>query len=89
MLGEIKKREKIDIILFNFVQKDVHMQKLIKDYIAFVDKELEFNLSNDSELSQYLKNANYSHVLFSYISSYIFKTSKFLTLFSYSFIFLL
>lgn len=77
LLGEIKKREKIDIILFNFVQKDVHMQKLIKDYIAFVDKELEFNLSNDSELSQYLKNANYSHVLFSYISSYIFKTSKF------------
>lgn len=77
LLNEIKKREKIDIILFNFTQKDVYMKKVIKNYIAFADNESEFNLSNDSELFRYLNNANYSHVLFSYISSYIFKTSKF------------
>lgn len=77
LLCEIKKREKADIILFNFIQKDVCMKKVIKNYIAFADNELEFNLSNDNELFQYLNNSHYSHVILSYISSYIFKTSKF------------
>ena len=77
LLNEIKRREKIDIILFNFSQKDIYMKKNINGYIAFWDKELIFNLSNDRDMLRYLNNAKYSHVLFSYISSYIFKTSKF------------
>lgn len=73
-LLEVIKKRNDDIILFNFVQKDLYMNNRIKDYIALSGSKSEFALSDDIELIEYLKSAQYSSVLFSYISCYIFKT---------------
>lgn len=73
----IRKRRDDDIILFNFTQKDSEMVKSKKDFIALSGESREYKLSDDCELLNYLKNAQYSSVLFSYISSYIFRSSGF------------
>ena len=77
LIDVIQKRVEYDIILFNFIQKDISMKKTIRDFTALSGKTLEFKLSDDSEFVKYLEDAQYSSVLFSYISSYIFKTSSF------------
>lgn len=77
LIKVIQKRADDDIILFNFTQKDLYMRKSIKNFTALSGKTFEFKLSDDCELLDYLKDAQYSSILFSYISSYVFRSSSF------------
>ncbi len=77
LINVIKKRNNDDIILFNFTQKDVLMKKTIKNFYALLNEDDEYYLSDDNELFKYLNNAEYSSILFSYISCYIFRTLNF------------
>lgn len=77
LIKVIQKRADDDIILFNFTQKDLYMRKSIKNFTALSGKKFAFKLSDDCELLDYLKDAQYSSILFSYISSYVFRSSSF------------